>query len=1072
MSENIAKKIMVTIDGEEHEVPANLSILQALREIDIEVPNLCYDVRMEHPNGSCGLCMVEVEGAGDVRACQTPIAEGMKIITKSDALSTYRKMRLEQLLADHNGDCVAPCVNTCPAHIDIQSYLQEVKNGNYEQALRIIKNNNPFPSACGRVCPHTCEGACRRNLVDEPVAINNVKRFTADLDAASAEHFVPEVAEPSGKKIAIVGAGPSGLSAAYYSAIKGHEVTVFEKEAHSGGMMRYGIPEYRLPKAILDKEIGTITELGVKIVNNKALGKDITLSELQDDFDTVYLALGSWKASPLKIEGENSPGVMLGIHYLEKVTNGEKLNLGKRVVVIGGGNTAIDCVRTARRQGASEVKLIYRRTRAEMPAEEIEIEEALAEGVEMVFLTAPLKISDGADGKELLCTKMALGEPDKSGRRRPIPVEGSEFVIKADTIIGAIGQATDTAAIAAESVGVELTKWGDIVIDGATMQSSNPKIFAGGDCVTGPATVIAAVGAGKRAAEAMDSFLKYGVVAKSQEDYSCSRGSLEDLPRWEFEPMPKMARVKYKSLPMCERLKDFSEVDHTISAEEARREAERCLKCGCAERESCNLRKLASKYGVEYHKPLKKLDKLPILDDHPFIVRDSNKCIACGRCVTACAELEGPGVLALTYQNGREIVTTKSGKPLSFTDCVGCGQCVNSCPCGALDYKRERGKVFRAINNPDMHVVGFVAPAVRSYFAEALGLSYDKATPIIAGLMRKLGFDSIFDFTFTADLTIVEEASEFLERVQKGGVLPQFTSCCPGWVNFAEKRYPEILPHLSSCKSPQQMMGAVVKNHFAKRMGITKDKLFVVSVVPCIAKKGEAARPEFAPDGIRDVDAVLTSKELLEMAEKAMIDPHKVAPAEFDTPYKEVSGAGVIFGNSGGVAEAALRMAVEKLSGEELKALDFKEVRGFTGLKAATYEVNGQKVRVAVASGLKNIEPVIKKIIAGEDSGYDLIEVMACRGGCICGAGNGVPKLAGDQQKRADVLTNLDEHGVLRKSQDNPDIKRLYEEYFKTPGSELAHHLLHTKYAKKQGDSTVSGLVGFIPPRLNGSVDD
>ncbi|HEX3029681.1 MAG TPA: NAD(P)-binding protein, partial [Clostridia bacterium] len=1005
------KRIKVIVNTKEIEVYEDLTILQALLQEDIHIPHLCYDIRLERSNGNCGLCVVEVgEGTEkrDVKACQTPIKEGMVICTNSPKIESYRKVRLEQILSDHNADCIAPCVKTCPANIDIQAYLRHAGNGNFESALRVIKDSNPFPIVCGRVCPHPCEAQCRRNLVDSPVAINYVKRFIADIDMSDGNPFIPIKKADTGKRIAIVGAGPSGLTAAYYSAINGHDVTVFERLPEAGGMMRYGIPEYRLPKATLDKEIDIIKSLGVKIMTKKALGTHIHLETLQKDFDAVYLAIGSWRATPMQIEGENFEGVWLGIQYLEQESRGTHINLGERVVVIGGGNTAIDCARVALRKGAKSIQLIYRRTKEQMPAEPYEVEEALHEGVEMLFLMAPTSIVN-RDGRKILnCIKMTLGEPDRSGRRRPVPIEGSEIEIEADTIIGAIGQSTNTQFLY-NDLPVKLNKWGDIDINGKTSQTSEINIFAGGDCVTGPATVIQAVAAGRRASEAMDSFLKQGYVKEATIDYSCSRGTMEDLPKWEFEAMPKFERAKMPAIPLEERKNNFREVELGLSEEKAREEARRCLKCGCSERYSCDLRKEATAHSIEFTKPIHERPYIPIVDDHPFIVRDHNKCISCGRCIAACAEVEGPDVLSFYMKHGRQLVGTKSGLPLQETDCVSCGQCVNACPCGALEARSEKAKVFRAINEPDKTVVAFVAPAVRSIVSSHFGIPFDQASLFMAGLLKKIGFNKVFDFSFAADLTIVEETTEFLNRVASKGVMPQFTSCCPGWVNFVERRYPELIPYLSSCKSPQMMMGATVKNHYRKMLGIDKKDLYVVSIVPCIAKKFEAARPEFAPDGIRDVDAVLTSSEMLDMVRLKRIDKNEIEPQEFDEPYRQVSGAGILFGASGGVAEAALRMAVEKLTGEvQTDHLDFEEIRGFDGLKEATIEAGDTKVRVAVISGLHNAEPIVEKIIRGESVGYDIIEVMACPGGCICGAGHPVPEKIDVMEKRQQVLVNID----------------------------------------------------------------
>jgi len=1054
-------RIEVTVNDRKIQVNQGLTILQALLQENIYVPHLCYDIRVERSNGSCGLCVVEVELNNDkreVKACQTPILQGMIITTNSSKLEMYRKIRLEQMLSDHNADCVAPCVTTCPAKVDIQSYLRQVRNGNFEVAVKIIKDRNPFPLVCGRVCPHPCEAACRRNIVDMPVAINHVKRFTADWDIARKTPWIPKKSAPSGRKIAVVGAGPSGLSAAYYSALNGHEVTVFERQPHAGGMMRYGIPEYRLPKATLDREIDIIRSLGVRIVTGKALGMHLRLEDIQRDFDAVYLAIGSWTATPLHIEGENLDGVRLGIHYLEQVTKGIDAHPGNTVVVLGGGNTAIDCARTALRRGAEKVRLVYRRTHAQMPAEEFEVREALHEGVEMVFLASPVRIEQNAAGrKEVHFLKMELGEKDRSGRRKPVPVDGSEFVIVADTVIGAVGQSTNVHFLY-NDLPVRLNKWGDIDVNPKTLQCSADKIFAGGDCVTGPATVIQGIAAGRRAAAAMHSFITRGYVHEENDVYSCNRGTLEDLPRWEFEEIPRIPRVPTRFIDDEERVGGFKEVELGYTEEDARHEAQRCLKCGCSERYHCTLRKEASIHGVEHKKPYHARPSLPLVHDHPFIARDHNKCISCGRCVAACAEIEGPDVLAMYYKKGRQLVGTKSGLPLRDTDCVSCGQCVNSCPCGALEFRRAKGKVFRAINNKELTVVGFVAPAVRSVIAQTFGVAPEAASARMAGLMRAVGFDKIFDFSFAADLTIMEETTEFLNRANnKNGKLPQFTSCCPAWVNFVERRYPGLIPYLSSCKSPQQMMGATVKNHFAELSGIPREKLYVVSIVPCLAKKVEAARAEFAPGGIRDVDAVLTTVEMLDMIRLMRIDTDAIAPCEFDEPYKRVSSAGVLFGASGGVAEAALRMAIEKLTGNaRADRLVFEEVRGFAGVKESVVEAGDTKVRLAVVSGLHNAEPIAERVLAGQDCGFDLIEVMACPGGCICGAGHPIPEKIGALDERQKVLVTIDNQSPLRRSHENPDILNLYKDYYGEPNSPKAHELLHTHYVPfREGTETI-----------------
>ncbi|MDR1513462.1 MAG: [FeFe] hydrogenase, group A [Propionibacteriaceae bacterium] len=1044
------ERVTVVVDGHPMEVASGLTILQALRQKGLRLPSLCHDVRLKRSNGNCGLCMVQVGRDGrEVKACVTPLTEGMAIATTSPAIEAFRRVRLEQLLTDHNADCLSPCQQTCPARIDIQRYLTLVADGNIQAALRVIKDRNPFPSACGRVCPHPCEAQCRRNLVDQPVAINAVKRFAADRDLFGPDPWVPDRKPATGKTVAVVGAGPSGLSAAYYLVQQGHSVTVFERQPEPGGMMRYGIPEYRLPKATLDAEIDVIRRLGVQIRCGKAVGVHMSLDDLKRDFDACYLAIGSWSATPLHVDGDNADGVWLGVNFLANVAKGRQLKLGEHVVVVGGGNTAMDCARTVLRLGA-KCTLVYRRSRDEVPADPQEVAEAVEEGVDMVFLTTLTTIRKSDGRLELGCLKMQLGEPDRSGRRRPVPVEGSDFTITADAVIGAIGQSTDTQFLY-NDLPVRLDKWGNIDVDPGTMETSESKIFAGGDCVTGPATVITAVAAGRAAAEAIDQFVTKGYVRAAPPQYNCSRGGLDELPRAEFEALPKLARHSMPTNGEENRLAGFAEVDLGFDEAMARGEAARCLKCGCKARFVCQLREAATEQHVEYVPPLHQRPFVPIVRDHPFIIRDHNKCISCGRCVAACAEIEGPAVLAYQFHNGHLTVGTNTGLPLIETDCVSCGHCVTACPCGALDFVRERPAVFKAINDPTKLVVGFIAPSPRTVLATKYGVPFDQASGFIAGLMRAVGFDRVFDFTFAADLTIMEEATEFLGRVQRGDRMPQFTSCCPGWVNMVEKRFPELIPHLSTCKSPQQMMGSTVKAHFAKEYGVALEDLYVVSIVPCLAKKYEARRPGFAQAGVRDVDSVVTTNEFIEMLDMIRVDPAKIEPSRFDEPYARVTGAGVLFGASGGVAEAALRMAVEKLNGTPLTdQLDFTEVRGFEALKEATVVAGGRTVRVAVISGLANAEPLVRRVVAGEDVGYDLVEIMACPGGCISGAGNPAPERVTELPDRQAVLVNIDKTSRHRKSQDNPDVLRLYDDFYGEPLSPLAHRLLHTSYAPFQ----------------------
>ncbi len=478
----------------------------------------------------------------------------------------------------------APCKSNCPTHISVQGYVALIAAGQYKEALRLIKKDNPFPIVCGRVCNHPCETACMRGKVDEPIDIMHLKRFVADLDLKDETRYIPEVKEKKNKKVAMVGAGPASLTAAYYLAAEGYDVEVFESLPVAGGWLAVGIPEYRLPKDVLKAEIKVIEDLGVKIHLNTKIGKDVPFDKLQKDFDAVFIGCGAALSSKLDIPGEDMEGVIHGVDYLKRVNLGEKVFLGDRVAVIGGGNVAMDAVRTAIRTGSKDVFILYRRSRAEMPASPEEIEEALEEGIKMEFLVAPVRIV-GKDGKVtgIECQRMELGEPDASGRRRPIPVKGSEFIVEADSIVPAIGQAAELSFVSKES-GISINKWNNFDVDPVTFASNVAGVFAGGDVVTGPATVVKAVYAGKEAAVSIDRYLRgEDIKAGREKDWKKDVADKADLSAIEKSP-----RVKYPHMKPEERRTGFKEVGIGFSEEEAVREAKRCLSCGiCSECYRC-----------------------------------------------------------------------------------------------------------------------------------------------------------------------------------------------------------------------------------------------------------------------------------------------------------------------------------------------------------------------------------------------------------------------------------------------------------------------------------------------------
>ena len=682
-------RIIFNLNGETVSAEAGSTILDAAGENGVIIPTLCHDHRLE-PTAACRICLVEVEGArGLVPACATPVSEGMVVRTETPELIESRRLALELLLSDHYGDCVAPCKLACPAGIDIQGYIAHIANGQYREALELIKENNPLPLVCGRVCPRFCETQCRRNLLEGPVAINALKRFVADCDMNSATPFIPECRPQTGHTVAVIGGGPAGLTAAYYLAIEGHEVTIFESGPGLGGMMRYGIPEYRLPKAVLDKEIAGITVLCKNVACNVRLGKDFTIDSLKrNGFEAVFVAIGAQTDQKLRLEGEDMEGVLSGVGFLRDVALGRKIDIGKKVVVVGGGNTAIDAARTALRLGSEEVTIVYRRSRDEMPASREEIEQAEEEGVTIRLLSNPVGLN-GANGRitAVRCTGMALGEPDESGRRKPEPVKGSEFDMEIDAFIVAIGQSVDYSGLT-ENPGMDFDRRGCIVVDEDTMQTSLEGVFSGGDCCSGPATVVEAIGAAHRAAASINRYLNGEKIAPPRQPYNCSRGELDEIDIRDYEDVAPVPRCRMSVRVPDARKNDFIEVETGFTEETAKTEAGRCLACGCQDAFDCTLRKLATDYEVddrEYagrrrHVKIKK-------DEHPFIIRDQNKCVLCGRCVRICGELQGNGALGYFDRGFNTMVVTALQVPLDETTCESCGQCLSTCPTGALDIK-------------------------------------------------------------------------------------------------------------------------------------------------------------------------------------------------------------------------------------------------------------------------------------------------------------------------------------------------------------------------------------------------
>jgi len=684
--------VQIRIDGKTVEAPAGSTILDVARNEGVHIPVLCYSPLLR-PLENCRLCVVAIAGEKQYKAaCSTVVAEGMDITANSDELFQTRKLLLELLLDTHYGDCVAPCTATCPANVDIQGYLACIRKGEYREAVKVIKKNLPMPLSIGRVCPHPCESACRRHLVEEAININHCKRFVADYEMGEGNKVLPEVGPESGKRVAIIGGGPAGLSLAYYLRTKGHGCTIFEAKDKLGGMLRYGIPEYRLPKATLDWEIDGIISLGVDVKYEQRWGRDFTLEDLKKQgFDAIFLGIGAWASNKLGLEGEEMDGVWGGIDFLDLVASGKPPKLGEHVVIIGGGNTAIDAARTALRLGVPKVTILYRRTKKEMPANPEEIHAAEHEKVDIQLLAAPTRlIGENGALKQIEYLRMELGEPDASGRRRPVPVAGSETIMDVDQVINAIGQAPKLPAVEEDAAmsSLPVTRWNTFGGDEGSQHTGQEMVFSGGDVFRGPMTVVAALADGRKAAYAMDAYFRTGQIQAEPVLFNISKGTLKTVDPEPFSIFKKGPRERMPELPVEQAVSSFDMVELGLSEDQAKHEADRCLVCGCSAGFDCRLRDALTDFQVKwrdqttnkiYYKTMQEVDS------NAEIVLDPNKCIRCQRCHVACA----------TFQCS-DAIDLKSMYPTWITEkCVSCGLCVDLCPTGALLVKQDGRAVDR-----------------------------------------------------------------------------------------------------------------------------------------------------------------------------------------------------------------------------------------------------------------------------------------------------------------------------------------------------------------------------------------
>ncbi len=669
-----------TINGITNDFVDGISILEAAKSLGIEIPTLCHIENLE-AFGSCGICVVEIKNQNKVvPACATKLLEGMDIETHNDSILSTRKMLLELLFSDHLGDCVPPCsLKGCPANINIQGFLDLESKGKYNEAAALIREKAPLPNILGRICPKPCEKVCLRNRVDEPVMIGVQKRYIAEKEWSSGGPFFPHRAKSSHKRVAIIGAGPAGITAAYYLSLNGHSVVIYEKQAKLGGMMRFGIPKYRLPEDVIDTELNAIVDkLNIDVSYNVEVGKDIDVEEIISKFDAVVFSHGSQLSNKMNVDGEHHEKVIKAVDFLYKLAINIDVNLGKDVVIIGGGHTAMDAARSAARLG-SNVTLMYRRSEKEMPAKD-EIKEAKDEGVVFEFLVAPERIKRKGGKLYLHCIRMILGEPDESGRRKPIPNSNSRFVLEVDNIISAVGQFTDNSWLPSSW----LSEKGHLQVNPSTYQIQNSSghnnIFAMGDAVTGPDLVVTAVAAGRKVAASVNQLFLGSAVTGEEPVYASTCGELNDLPQEMFSKAKKIARANIPLIDKDIRLTSFNQIEESLNEEEFREESLRCLKCGCVAQNDCKLRE----YGYNYKADTKKFagEKRKYEKDfsHLDIKLEIDKCISCGSCVRVCESIKKYYIFGYINRGFTSKIKPEFNRRLIDTKCDACGKCCEVCP--------------------------------------------------------------------------------------------------------------------------------------------------------------------------------------------------------------------------------------------------------------------------------------------------------------------------------------------------------------------------------------------------------
>jgi len=658
--------VTLTIDGRTVTAEEGATILDAAESVGIPIPTLCR-LKGHEPGSSCFLCVVEIQGRGQLLpSCAARAADGLVVLTDSERVRDARRAALELLLSDHTGDCVAPCSVACPAGLDIPGFIRLLRSGRDDDAMRLILEAIPLPRVLGRICPRFCERVCRRGDLDEPVSICLLKRFAADESAL----VIPSRAEPTCRRVAIVGAGPSGLSAAFKLLLYGHSCVIYDANPEPGGLLRYAIPEYRLPVEALRSDVGILESLGAEFRMGARIGTDVSLEELEQGYDAVLLALGAGENEDIGVEG--CAVAISGMDFLRRVRNGEKSQIAGSIAILGNGDEAIAAARTALRLGATNVNMISERKREHMRCRAEELREAEREGIKLYDGVSSLRADKAASGYVVRFNE-----------------GGGEEKVEADAVIAAGQRRNDPQGLAA--IGLEPDADGKLV-DHKTLASGRRGVFSAGEMVSGPGAAARAVAMGKRAADSIDSYLRDGHPAAEHRPFHVFMGKLDDCERERlFRNADRMPRANPQRTGAGAKGLGFAEIERGFSRREAMDEAARCIQCDCGARDDCGLRRLAGEYDAKQGRYPGLKRSFERDESHPTVVYESGKCILCGICVRICEQAgRRPGMAFL----GRGFVA-RAAPPFgaSVAEALGdlAGECASACPTGALSMKKDAG---------------------------------------------------------------------------------------------------------------------------------------------------------------------------------------------------------------------------------------------------------------------------------------------------------------------------------------------------------------------------------------------